>query len=127
MASYILTIVLLVGIGCAAAPELKPSQSNTVPVIDHHAGKADRDAAKHERQRLYVEGHPDKSPEIKEAILHSRILLGMTRDDVRVAFIAPEHVNRTVTSHGVHEQWVWLGGLYVYFEDGLVTSWQDSK
>ena len=38
----------------------------------------------------------------------------------------PQENNRTVGSWGVHEQWVYRNGdLFVYFENGILTSWQD--
>jgi len=37
-------------------------------------------------------------------------------------------INRTVSSFSVREQWIY-GGLqdrqYLYFEDGILTTWQD--
>jgi prefoldin subunit 5 len=38
----------------------------------------------------------------------------------------PDDINRTVGSFGVHEQWVYRKrDMYIYIEDGYVTSWQD--
>lgn len=50
----------------------------------------------------------------------------MTRDEVLAAFGRAESINRSVGSYGVHEQWVYYGGTYIYFENGRVTSWQSS-
>lgn len=36
----------------------------------------------------------------------------------------PQTVNRTVTSKGVHEQWVYRGG-YLYFDNGVLTAIQN--
>ncbi|SMG52200.1 hypothetical protein [Paenibacillus aquistagni] len=37
----------------------------------------------------------------------------------------PKDINKTTTEYGVHEQWVYSGGRYVYLEDGVVTSIQE--
>ena len=36
----------------------------------------------------------------------------------------PYDINKSVGSWGTHEQWCYDGGIYLYFEDGLLTSWQ---
>jgi len=36
----------------------------------------------------------------------------------------PERVNRTTGQYGVHEQWVYGDGNYLYFKDGILTSMQ---
>ncbi|KKC46959.1 hypothetical protein VE23_07110 [Paenibacillus sp. D9] len=37
----------------------------------------------------------------------------------------PSKINKTTTKYGVHEQWVYYGGRYVYLEDGVVTLIQE--
>ena len=36
----------------------------------------------------------------------------------------PDDIHKSVGSWGIHEQWVY-GHQYLYFEDGILTSWQD--
>ena len=64
-----------------------------------------------------------------EVALDRRIMLGMPAKLVRVVKGEPLRINRSVGSWGVHEQWVYpewrWNGLYCYFENGLLTSWQD--
>jgi len=57
------------------------------------------------------------------------IVLGMTTAEVR-AMRRPAAINRTVTANSVHEQWVYrprgrYGTIYLYFDNGLLTAWQD--
>ena len=41
-------------------------------------------------------------------------------------YFQPEDKNRSVGSWGIHEQWVYRSyDLYVYFENGILTSWQN--
>lgn len=73
--------------------------------------------------------HPDWSQEVKNAVLKSVALLGMTTEQVKLSLGSPDDANRTVGAWGVHEQWVYEYGdtlrHYYYFENGILTSFQD--
>ena len=59
-------------------------------------------------------------------ILQGRIWLGMTDEMARESIGRPDKINRSVGSWGVHEQWVYDNrDEYLYFEDSILTSWQD--
>ena len=59
-------------------------------------------------------------------IASGKYAIGMTPEMVRASLGSPNDVNRTVGSWGVHEQWVYdKKDLYIYFENGKVTSFQD--
>ncbi|NGO40424.1 hypothetical protein G4L39_13635 [Limisphaera ngatamarikiensis] len=77
-------------------------------------------------RHLYVKAHPELSERIKSAVLEGSIIIGMSSDDVRASWGDPDKVNRTVGTFGVHEQWIY-GDTYLYFEDGVLKSWQDSR
>jgi len=90
------------------------------------------------RRAAYVKDNQRVSKQIKNAILNGFIVIGMTTDQVRASWGKPHDVNRTVGSWGVHEQWVYgheeyygagvsgfTGDYYLYFENDLLTSWQD--
>jgi hypothetical protein len=59
-----------------------------------------------------------------DKILAHKIWLGMTKDMAIESWGKPKDINRTVTSYSVSEQWVY-GDRYLYFDDGILTSWQD--
>lgn len=67
------------------------------------------------------------SEEVIRAVIAGRIFVGMTGAQVRAAWGAPGGINRSVNSYGVHEQWVYGLGNYVYVEGGVVTSFQTSQ
>jgi len=48
----------------------------------------------------------------------------MTTEQVKMSWGSPYDINRTAGSWGIHEQWVY-GDKYLYFENGVLTSWQD--
>ena len=59
-------------------------------------------------------------------ISEGHIWIGMTNKMAIVSWGAPDDVNRTVGSWGVHEQWIYKSqDTYLYFENGILTSWQD--
>lgn len=55
--------------------------------------------------------------------------LGMSYNGFKLAgHGTPDKINRTTTSYGTHEQWVyrWSSGTdYYYFDNGRLTAWQD--
>lgn len=58
-------------------------------------------------------------------IINGRIWIGMTDEMATESIGKPRKVNRTVTQYGDTEQWVYSSGVYLYFTDGVLTSWQD--
>lgn len=59
---------------------------------------------------------------------NENIRIGMTVDEWLAVENRPDRINRTVTEHGVREQWVYRVGQYdtqyVYFENGRIVSYQ---
>ena len=54
------------------------------------------------------------------------VSIGMTQEEVLASsWGKPESVNRTTYSFGVHEQWVYGGQNYLYFENGQLMSIQN--
>lgn len=52
--------------------------------------------------------------------------LGMSREEVEASLWGkPLDINRTVTKYSTYEQWVYGNGQYLYFDDGILTSFQD--
>lgn len=68
---------------------------------------------------------------IQNDILAGNIRVGFTPEQVTMAWGKPDHVNRTKTLVGIHEQWVYgenpFPRSYVYIENGLVKSWEFLK
>jgi hypothetical protein len=51
--------------------------------------------------------------------------IGMDKIKVVISMGFPNDINRTVTENSKSEQWVYDNGVYVYLENGEVTSFQD--
>ena len=68
------------------------------------------------------------SSEVKSDIRKRYVHIGMTKDQVLISWGRPNDINRTVGTWGTHEQWVYgetLNRRYLYFQDGIMTSFQD--
>ena len=96
-----------------------------------------------ERRECFLANHPELVGPIRQAIKTGQVCLKMNHEQVIASIGAPRHVNRTVTSSGTREQWVYeawfcfcspgyrpdanrLKAQYLYFENGVLTAWQDS-
>ncbi len=65
------------------------------------------------------------SQEIAEVIHKGCVRIGMTDEQCRAAWGRPRDINRSIGSYGVHEQWCYSSGSYLYMENGILTSIQN--
>lgn len=81
-----------------------------------------------EKRKEFVEDNPDIRERFKQAIINGSVMLGMTKKMVKVSWGEPNDINRTVTTNNIREQWIY-GSIknrrYLYFENGILTSFQD--
>jgi len=56
-----------------------------------------------------------------------QIWIGMTDQMARESIGSPKSKNKSTYSFGVHEQWIYPNNKYLYFENGVLKSWQDHK
>lgn len=62
---------------------------------------------------------------IAKTILDGKVKIGFTKQMCIEAWGEPDNINRTSGSYGVHEQWVYDSGSYLYFEKGVLTTIQN--
>jgi hypothetical protein len=101
----------------------------TPEIIREEAKKAERkrkEAEAKQAAKARLEDYVQAHPEHREAILAKKVGLGMSTDDVIASWGKPDQVNTTVTAYGKHEQWVY-GSTYLYFEEGVLASYQQSR
>lgn len=60
-------------------------------------------------------------------IADEKVWIGMTDRKALHSWGAPRSINKTITSRGSDEQWVYGDGSYLYFENGKLTVIQQSK
>lgn len=77
------------------------------------------------RRKNYVSAHKNLPKHFREAILKGEVLMGMSLADAEASWGKPKDINRSAGSWGLHEQWVYSLKVYLYFENGKLTSWQD--
>jgi len=82
------------------------------------------------RQEL-ISRHPEWTTEMKTLVEEGKINIGMTEEQVLASWGRPKKINKNVGTWGVFEQWEYEAPspsysviYYVYFENGVVASWQ---
>jgi len=74
--------------------------------------------------------HPGWPDDVCNTIAEKKIHIGMDREQVIAAWGKPHEINETTGTYGVHEQWVMSEGFksdYLYFDDGILTTIQQSR
>jgi hypothetical protein len=69
--------------------------------------------------------HPGWSDNTINHILKNSVHIGMTKDQAIASWGNPDSINRTITSKFIHEQWVYEGRNYLYFDNDVLTSIQN--
>ena len=88
--------------------------------------KAREEAERIAREKKEAEEKAKREAEEKARKKSQGVRIGMTKQDVLdSSWGKPDHINTTTTKYGVHEQWVYGGGNYLYFDDGILTSIQN--
>lgn len=78
------------------------------------------------RRLKYIVDNRTLPTKVKVKILKGIIWIGMTREQAEASWGYLEVLNRSVGSWGTHEQCKWAE-FYIYFEEGILTSWQEVK
>lgn len=71
--------------------------------------------------------HSDWTMEACQTIDAKEVMIGMTENQVLLAWGKPPTVNVTTSSSHQHEQWVYGSGSYIYLDDGVVRTMQNSR
>lgn len=86
--------------------------------------KAEQAAYENSKAGKLCKAHPTWIKEDCEMIAKGKVHIGMTKEQAIAAWGNPGDINKTTSSFGVHEQWVY-GSSYLYFEDGILTTVQN--
>jgi len=60
-----------------------------------------------------------------DLIVQGKVVRGMNKKMAEASWGKPKDINTTTGSYGTHEQWVYYGDNYLYFENGKLTSIQN--
>ena len=105
-------------------PEALALYKKLVPEVESQKKKrmAREAAAQAQSEKVLAENLKLRKAERR---LHG-VRLGMSQQEVLDSnWGRPNQVNSTTTKHGVHEQWVYGQGNYLYFENGVLTAIQN--
>ncbi len=88
--------------------------------------KAKAEAERIAKEKADAEERARKEAEEKARKKSEGVRIGMSKQDVLdSSWGKPYDINTSTGSWGVHEQWVYGGGNYLYFENGILTSIQN--
>lgn len=96
-------------------------QKSAVPILDETFVS---DLKLSQKKQKFSTGTSSRA----EIICKNNVFIGMSSEEFRVIYPSPEKINRTTTSHGTSEQWVYgeiPNSQYFYFLNGVLTSWQN--
>jgi len=69
--------------------------------------------------------HPKWPRKAIDAILASKVFIGMTKEQATMSWGKPTDINRTTTKSGTREQWVYALDCYLYFEGNKLVAIQN--
>jgi len=65
--------------------------------------------------------------DVTDLVIAREVAIGMTAEQVKVAWGDPLRINETQTRYVNRQQWVYGGQQYLYFENGRLTTIQRSR
>ena len=68
--------------------------------------------------------YPEIRDDVWQLIIESRVRDGMSRDECRLALGAPPAIERVPTYGGMRERWSYSDGVYLIFDDGLLSRYR---
>lgn len=92
-------------------------------LVEYAKRVAEEDKKKEEQRKAYLIKKYGSAT--GENIFEGKVWIGMKDSLAKESWGDPEDINRTVGSWGVREQWVYSNENYLYFENGVLTSWQN--
>jgi len=70
------------------------------------------------------DAYPHIDDEVWRLIINSHVRVDMTRDECRLALGAPGRIEQIPATAGMIERWSYGDGIYLIFEDGMLTSYR---
>ena len=107
--------------------ELQKSYKDPQEELQKYYQKMDKLTQEHTRLIKEMEERDQK-------IYDNPIKLGLTKKEVILLWGGPDKINRSVGNYGIHEQWIYMLNSesrlnretrYLYFENDILTSFQD--
>jgi len=128
---------LLVVFGCAEirqANEWIAENEKTRISVEELEERHQKYLKKIDKLEQEIKAGMKKVQERDQIIVSTPIELGLTRGEVVALWGVPNKINNSVGAYGTHEQWVYRlntesierkESRYLYFENGILTGYQD--
>lgn len=113
-----------------------PSAEQRVAAELARQAKAKAGAEAQAKQDAYVKDLVEReawAKRVSEAISNKHLIVGMTEAEASQAWGQPDKINKSGGAYGSTAQWIYVRGqrvtdrIYVYFDNGKLTSWQTSQ
>ncbi len=76
------------------------------------------------RRENYISDHPDLNTEYREAILHGKLVSGMTEELITASVGHPNRTEIFSSENDGSEVWIYKNGIYAYVHNGLLQNWK---
>jgi hypothetical protein len=99
-----------------------------VKMDEIRTARAEEQAKQEEAERqAAIDNLPGASPRIRMAMINKQILVGMTAEQVKLAWGKPRHVSATSTATSTFETWSYNSETFLQFTDGILQSFTTSR
>jgi hypothetical protein len=68
--------------------------------------------------------YPNIATDTWQLIIQSKVAIGMSRDECKLALGAPRQIEKVPTSSAMLERWSYDDGIFLIFEDGILTRYR---
>jgi len=126
----VVLILWAIGYAISGSPDKSGTNQTASSTSPSESRSTQPDIPLTQKGQKVKEKHTLWSNDDCNTIAEKKIHIGMTEDQVRVAWGKPYRINTTTGSYGEHAQWVMHDSIhsdYLYFDNGVLTSIQQSK
>ena len=107
-------------------PFIKLEVQRVQRCIHKKIGKVIKDSCQNvERRASAIKDNPHWSEDVRDCVLRGKIKIGMTDDQIKASWGAPNDTKRHAGRWGIREQWVYGDIYYLNFENGVLSSWSE--
>lgn len=105
---------------------LKMKEEERLSAAEKERRQAEEAAARKRERESFEKNMIEKYGEkLGKMIINGQVAIGMNKEMCRCSWGKPIEINTTTVANHVHEQWVYSGYCYLYFDDGILTAIQN--
>lgn len=109
---------------------IERARADSIALVEKNAAIKQQQAivkqkSQKQRQERYERLIRQYGQENADLIISGRVKIGWTIEMCRESWGKPYDINRTTYAWGTQEQWVYSGGNYLYFDNGILTAIQN--